>query len=90
MAGYPCPRNRAQVIDTVKRRHLVMEYTAGGTLEDVLKLRKKLQPRHAAKSFRQICTGLSYMHSEGYVHRDLKPANVFISTHGIAKLGDFG
>lgn len=79
-----------QVIDTVNKRYLVMEYTAGGTLEDVLKLRKQLQPQHAAKAFRQICTGISFMHSESCVHRDLKPANVFISSHGIAKLGDFG
>lgn len=49
-----------------------------------------LQPQHAAKAFRQICTGISFMHSESCVHRDLKPANVFISSHGIAKLGDFG
>ena len=39
------PRKRVQVIDTVNKRYLVMEYTAGGTLEDVLKLRKQLQVR---------------------------------------------
>ena len=33
---------------------------------------------------------LEYASRRGIIHRDLKPGNVFITTAGVAKLGDFG
>lgn len=39
---------------------------------------------------RQVCTGLSYIHSNGVFHRDLKPANVLRLESGEWAVSDFG
>jgi serine/threonine protein kinase len=39
---------------------------------------------------RDILRGLQYLHFQGIVHRDIKPANIFISSSGVAKIGDLG
>lgn len=79
-----------QVVDTVNRLYLFMEYAARGTLENILSERGKIQPTHAMQCIRYVCRGLQYMHEKNFVHRDIKPANIFVCNDGVAKLGDFG
>lgn len=40
--------------------------------------------------FAEICEGLAYLHSSGWVHGDLKPDNVLLMADGSVKLSDFG
>ena len=39
---------------------------------------------------RGVARGLAFGHQQGVVHRDLKPGNVWLTTDGVAKIGDFG
>lgn len=39
--------------------------------------------------FKQIVSGVKYLHTNNIVHRDLKPENILISDDGIIKISDF-
>ena len=40
--------------------------------------------------FKQVASGIKFMHDNGIAHRDLKPENVLICSNGICKITDFG
>ncbi|KAI8357728.1 kinase-like domain-containing protein [Mortierella sp. GBAus27b] len=71
---------------------MVMEYAAGGDLFNVL---TKSYPPITLKEkhclWRQLISGVQYMHSIGVAHRDLKPENLLLDGTGrILKITDFG
>src|SRR5947209_11996989 len=69
---------------------VVMEYVAGGTLDQVLARNQQgMPPEEALFWLRGLCAGVGYLHERGIVHRDLKPGNIFIE-NGLVKLGDYG
>jgi len=72
------------------QRWYAMEFIDGGSLQDVLKKKKRLSWEQAIQVGRQLCAALEHAHNAGIIHRDLKPANLFITKKGRIKLGDFG
>lgn len=72
----------------------VMQYLAGGTLEDRLGSSQsglRALPVASLRDWlRPIALALDFIHSQRYVHRDVKPANILFDTHGNAFLSDFG
>jgi len=75
---------------------IAMELLEGHTLRDVL---AKDAGSKSDSPFRlepllvtalQIARGLEAAHQKGIIHRDIKPANIFITSHGQAKILDFG
>ena len=71
---------------------MVTELMGGGDVEKVLEEAgdEKLSLDHAVSIGIETCRGLEFAHSQGIVHRDLKPGNVWLTSDGIAKIGDFG
>ena len=68
---------------------MVMEYVEGATLEKMASTGRIPLDRMLDYAS-QTLAGLSYAHSHGVTHRDIKPANIMITSHGVAKLMDFG
>jgi len=72
------------------RRFLAVAYIPGGTLEDRLEDRGKLEPNETASFAVDVGKGLDALHNAGIVHRDLKPSNIIVDADGKAMLTDFG
>jgi protein-serine/threonine kinase len=68
----------------------VMEYCAGGDLYTLIITSGKLEYAEADCFFKQLITGVNYMHDMGVSHRDLKPENILITQSGVIKITDFG
>lgn len=69
--------------------YIAMDYYPDGSISD--KIKGAILPlvdciRYSA----DVCRGLEYIHSLGYIHRDIKPANIIIDHSGHARLSDFG
>jgi serine/threonine-protein kinase len=68
---------------------IVMEYVAGRSLRDLLRIRG-LTLDEAIQYQVGILSALDFCHRAGIVHRDIKPANVMITPEGAVKVVDFG
>jgi len=72
------------------RPFMVLEYLAGGSLEELLRANGALADADTHRIASEIAAGLAHAHARGVVHRDLKPSNVLFDEEGRAKLADFG
>jgi len=75
--------------DVDGRPYLVTEIVDGGTLK-TWALGETRPWRQSVELLVGVADGLAAAHAAGIVHRDVKPDNILISTHGYAKLADFG
>lgn len=78
------------LLDEDGRLFLAMELVEGGSLEELLRARGRLEGRDAARFGAEIAEALEAVHGRGIVHRDLKPANVLLTGDGRPKITDFG
>ncbi|MCG8653238.1 MAG: serine/threonine protein kinase, partial [Pirellulales bacterium] len=71
--------------------YLVMEFVAGGSLQDVLDHHGCLPPGEVVRIGLQTAGGLAAAHAKGITHRDIKPSNIMLeaATRDV-KLSDFG
>ncbi len=69
---------------------IVMEYVDGGTLADLLKVRKRFAPAEAVAIVRQVAEGLRAAHDRDLIHRDVNPRNIMLTRDGQVKLADMG
>ena len=79
--------------DEPTRVLLVMELVTGGTLLDHIVNSGHFNEEVGRKIFRDLATGLEYLHAHGIAHRDLKPENFMLSSKSPdarVKLADYG
>ena len=71
------------------RPFLVVEFLAGGTLEDRLR-DGPIAPARAVALAARLAGALAALHEKGFLHGDVKPSNIGFTTEGAPKLLDFG
>ena len=71
--------------------YIVMQYMAGGSLEEKLTAGKGLIPvNDVLQWMRDVAEGLDNASRHGIIHHDIKPGNIMLDPDGNAKVGDFG
>lgn len=72
------------------RVFIFMRYADNGDLLDYIKRNGVVLENQAKLWFRQMASGLQYLHSKNIAHRDLKCENILLSRRFNVKLADFG
>src|ERR1044072_4658316 len=68
---------------------IVMQYVEGETLAALI--RRRLPDINQTISLAvQIVSAVAEAHAHGIIHRDIKPRNIMVTSHGHAKVLDFG
>ena len=76
-------------IDSTPRPFIVMEYLAGGTVADAIRV-GAVRRQEAVRWIREAASALDHAHARGIVHRDIKPANFLLNRSRVLHVADFG
>jgi tRNA A-37 threonylcarbamoyl transferase component Bud32/GNAT superfamily N-acetyltransferase len=90
LSGEPGPVTIFDVGEWQGRPFIVMEFLAGGSLEDLLRRRGAQSPAQSLAWLEQAAAALDAAHRHGVVHRDVKPANLLLDGRGDVRVADFG
>lgn len=81
--------NVVETVDLVQDEHHawceVMEFCAGGDLYAAIR-KGGMSAAEVECCFKQLLTGLGYLHGQGVAHRDIKPENLFFDSRGQLKV----
>ncbi len=78
------------VLDDGDGLAIVMSLARGGSLQDLLAERGRLDPGATVAVLAPVADALASAHRRGVFHGDVKPANILFTTDGEPLLGDFG
>ena len=78
------------VVQDGDEHYVVMEYVAGGTMEQHCTRDTLLEHEAVVDVIFKCGKALEYMNALGLIHRDIKPANILITTSGDMRLSDLG
>jgi tetratricopeptide (TPR) repeat protein len=68
---------------------IVMEYLAGGTVADALRV-GAVSHEEALRWLSETAAAVDYAHGQGVIHRDIKPVNLLLDCDRVVHVADFG
>lgn len=78
-------------VQGASRAFIVLEYLAGGSLQDRIAKERRIAPGQAGKIAIDVARGLAVAHAQGIIHLDIKPSNImFDEGRSKAVILDFG
>ncbi len=77
-----------EYVDGKDGRCMSMEYVDGPNLKWYI-LHRPWNLQERINVVIAICSGLQYLHDNGFLHHDFKPSNVLFTRRGIPKIADF-
>lgn len=79
-------------VETTITFNLIMEYIGDRSLYTYIKSKptRRVPESEARHIFKQIVSGIDYVHSQGICHRDIKLENILLDDKNRIKLIDFG
>jgi serine/threonine protein kinase len=69
--------------------YLLLELVTNGCLFKEIRKKNNFEENLASFYFRQVVSGVRYLHSNYIIHRDLKPENI-LNNFNVLKICDFG
>jgi hypothetical protein len=79
-----------KLVRDAENPHFIMEFFPAGNLKlRIMHKKTEFLWEKGQDIFKQVATGLAYMHANGYVHRDVKPDNIMVNSAGEVRLIDF-
>ncbi|CAI5742712.1 unnamed protein product [Hyaloperonospora brassicae] len=81
-----------RVFEDARNYYMVLEHCAHRSLSAIVKTLpgRRLDESRAKTLFRQVVSGVAYLHASGVIHRDLKLANLLVHGDGGVRISDFG
>src|SRR5262249_5112883 len=90
LSGEPYVVTVFDVGEHAERPFIVMEYLAGGSLEERLRHEGAQEVGQALEWLEQAAAALDAAHHHGGVHRGVKPGNLLLDQNGNVHVADFG
>ena len=81
-----------RVFEDARNYYMVLEHCAHRSLSAIVKALpgRRMDESRAKTLFRQVVSGVAYLHASGVIHRDLKLANLLVHGDGGVRISDFG
>lgn len=80
-----------EVFESTRHLMIVLEYSGGGDLLQLVKTRGRLPESEAKSIFGQVVDGVEACHNRNVIHRDIKLDNILLTTDfNCIKICDFG
>ncbi len=76
-----------RIIETERQVFFVMDLASNGDLLDYINARRVVPESEAKYIFREIISGIQYLHRLNIAHRDLKCENIMLTSSMDVKIG---